>query len=197
MTRMISAGAGVEFNTGVPAEEETLKKAFASAGVKITNGPIAVAKYENRVSIDELISVLTVMSQRGVRFALLDNLNFFLDIVSSDMERAELDRAIHELVIFVKNNPMHIVLIVHPRKTDNGRVESEFDLKGSATAVQEAANVLLFNRPTEAMVNSRERNWYQRECVFKKIRKRGMFVNKPFWLEYRNGGYEECESVRR
>jgi hypothetical protein len=96
--------------------------------------------------------------------------------------------------MFVKKYPIHIILICHPRKTEGGRVESEFDIKGSATAVQECANVILFNRPKKEDVDGITRTWSQRELVFKKIRKRGMYVNKPIWLDYANGRYTELEN---
>jgi hypothetical protein len=92
--------------------------------------------------------------------------------------------------MFAKKIPMHTILVVHPKKTDDGRVTSEFDIKGSSTAVQECANVILFNRPTKDQIE-RGHHENHRELVFKKIRKRGYYTNKPIWLSYQNGHYSE------
>lgn len=150
-----------------------------------------ISTQDNRVPIDEMIATLQFMSDLGCKVALLDNLNFFLNVVSSSLEKAEMDSAIHEFVILAKRIPMHIILIVHPRKTDGGRVESEFDIKGSSTAVQEAANVILFNRPTQKDIENCIHSWSERELVFKKIRRRGRFVNKPIWYDFVHGQYVE------
>jgi hypothetical protein len=104
-----------------------------------------------------------------------------------------MDRAIHEFVIAMKKIPIHTILVVHPRKTDGGRVESEFDIKGSSTAVQEAANVMLFNRPHAKDVEAGTREWRDREIVFKKIRERGEYVNKSIWMRYQAARYFEVD----
>lgn len=192
LARVFSASSEKELNTTDPISENTISEVFEKGIRPIYESPLLISTYENRVNINELISVLDVMVQKGAKVALLDNLNFFLEISSADQERAVMDEAIHKLVMFTKKNPIHILLICHPRKTENGRVVSEFDIKGSSTSVQECSNVILFNRPTQKEIEDGDRELNQRELVFKKIRKRGYYVNRPLWLEYRNGGYFEC-----
>lgn len=192
LARVFSAASDVELNAAESVSEATINRVFETGIRPIYESPLLISNYDNRVEIDELIAVLSVMVTKGVKVALLDNLNFFLEITSADMERAVMDEAIHKLVLFTKKNPIHILLICHPKKTTNGRVESEFDIKGSSTSVQECSNVILFNRPTQQQIDDGDRDWTHRELVFKKIRKRGMYVNKPIWLQYRSGGYHEC-----
>lgn len=192
LARVISAKVGRELNASEGITDADVAYAMDGGLRDIHDGPLLISNYDNRVEIDELIAVLSVMVTKGVKVALLDNLNFFLEITSADMERAVMDEAIHKLVLFTKKNPIHILLICHPKKTTNGRVESEFDIKGSSTSVQECSNVILFNRPTQQQIDDGDRDWTHRELVFKKIRKRGMYVNKPIWLQYRSGGYHEC-----
>ena len=193
LARVLSATAETELNTSEPISQATITKIFATGIQPIFNSQLYIANYDNRVNIDELLAVLeVVVTMKKVKVILLDNLNFFLEVGSSDMERAIMDEAVHKMVLFVKRFPAHIILICHPKKTTDGRVESEFDIKGSSTAVQECSNVILFNRPTKSDVDSAKREWTQRELVFKKIRKRGAYVNMPIWMEYRNGGYYEC-----
>ena len=194
MVRVLSALRGKDYNGGHVVdmfELEEAKKTFSKfKGEEL----MYVSNYDNRVEVDEMVNMLTHMSQaHGCKVAILDNLNFFLKVVGSGMEKAEMDNAIHEFVMLVKKLPMHIFLVVHPRKTVEGRVESEFDIKGSSTAVQECANVMLFNRPkTDDLVKGNKTN-LQREFVFKKIRKRGFNVNKARWFVYEHGRYLECQ----
>lgn len=152
------------------------------------NYPLYFSTHDNRVAIEDMVNLLKYMHQEyGVKIALLDNLNFFLKVVSSQQEKAEMDNAIHEFIMLTKKIPMHIILVVHPKKTDGGRVESEFDIKGSSTAVQEASNVVLFNRPKMEDIEKGIRSFSDRELVFRKIRKRGYNFGKTVWFKYNEG----------
>ncbi len=188
MIRVASCLDKTDYNMGNPMSLGQMDRINKVVMPIIHEQPLYLATYDNRVKVDEMVNLLKFMCQEhGVKVALLDNLNFFLDVVSSQMEKAEMDSAVHEFVMLVKKLPLHIVLIVHPKKTDGGRVMSEFDIKGSSTAVQEAGNVLMFNRPTEKDLESGTHHITERELVFRKIRKRGTFVGKPVWLGYNNG----------
>ncbi len=106
-----------------------------------------------------------------------------------------MDRAVHDFVIMSQRIPIHTILVMHPRKTEGGRIESEFDIKGSSTAVQEADNVILFNRPTKADVDASIHSWSEREMIFKKLRKRGRNVNKPIWMDFVDNRYCEANNA--
>lgn len=192
--RVISCLAKRDYNNGDGVNGDELQKLTAQYANIVAKGPLNLATYDNRVAIEDMLTMLKYQHQTyGTRVALLDNLNFFLKVVSSQHEKAEMDNAMHEFVMLAKKLPMHIILIVHPRKTEKGRVESEFDIKGSSTAVQEAANVLLFNRPLPEDVEKGRREITDRELVFKKIRKRGENTNKPIWLAYAGGRLQELK----
>lgn len=187
MKRVASCLARRDYNTGDPVSESEIAEIERIAG-RTLGGPINIAGYDNRVEAQEMIDMISYQYSRyGAQVALLDNLNFFLKIVSAQQERAEMDEAMHEFVMLAKKIPIHIVLIVHPKKTDGGRVESEFDLKGSSTAVQECSNVMLFNRPKADDPRVRT----DRELVFRKIRKRGENVGRPVWFRYEGARYYE------
>lgn len=191
-TRVISCAEGRDLNSGEAHSTEYLSR-VTERHSKLISQNLFIASYDNRVAIGEMLDLLKYMHQEyGVRVAILDNLNFFLNVVSSQLEKAEMDNAIHEFVILAKKLPMHVILIVHPRKTLDGRVESEFDIKGSSTAVQEASNVVLFNRPKSEDVENGKRLITDRELVFRKIRKRGVYVGRPIWFGFDSGRYTEC-----
>jgi hypothetical protein len=103
--------------------------------------------YDSRVSHLQLMcDLLHSYETKGTQIALIDNLNFMIDPGDGKNQNAVMDRVMHEWIVFVKKLPIHVIMVMHPRKTENGRVESEYDVKGSSTAIQEAQNVLLFNR---------------------------------------------------
>lgn len=194
LARVASVLTAKDLNNGEavdPAVVEGVSRGLLGDGVL---EHVFISTHDNRVEIEEMLNLLKYMHQEhGTRVALLDNLNFFLKITSAQMERAEMDNAIHEFVMLVKKLPMHVILIVHPKKTEAGRVESEFDIKGSSTAVQEASNVCLFNRPKREDVEAGRAMPTDREMVFRKIRKRGVHVGKVIHFGFRGGRYEELK----
>lgn len=136
-------------------------------------------RYDSRVPHRRLLADLLYSHELlGTKVALIDNLNFLLNITKSQDQIIEMDKAVHDFVVFVKKIPMHVVMVMHPRKVDDGRVESEFDIKGSSTSVQEASNVILWNRlkdHSNAPQNARNPEWC-REMKFCKVRKNGRAV---------------------
>jgi replicative DNA helicase len=192
VVRVISVLEGKDFNTGDRFSIEQIQ-ALTTKHEDLLKRNLFIATYDNRVDVREMINMLTFMHQEhGCQVALLDNLNFFLKVTSAQNERAEMDNAVHEFVMHGKKIPMHKILVVHPKKTDGGRVESEFDIKGSSTAVQEASNVLMFNRPKTQEVDDKLRHRSEREAVFRKIRRRGQYVGYPIWFEFKGGKYTEA-----
>lgn len=192
LVRVISCLEKKDFNGGHRHNPDLILGLTQKYQKIFTEYPIYLSTYDNRVAIEDMINMLKYMHQEyGVKVALLDNLNFFLKVVSSQLERVEMDNAIHEFIMLAKKIPMHIVLVVHPKKTDGGRVESEFDIKGSSTAVQEASNVVLFNRPKDEDVEKQIRSFTDRELIFRKIRKRGQNFNKRVWFQYEEGRLRE------
>ena len=105
------------------------------------------SNYDSRIPHRRLLAdILFAHEMNGTKVALVDNLNFLLEVGDAKEAIQGMDRAIHDFVVFCKRTPIHVVMVMHPRKTEGGRVESEFDIKGSSTAVQEASNVMLWNR---------------------------------------------------
>jgi len=195
LARVLSALEKKDLNDGEPVNPEYLKELRDKYSERVFKQCMYISSYDNRVEIHEMVTMLTHMNQNhGCKVALLDNLNFFLNVVSSQMEKAEMDSAIHEFVMLAKRIPMHIILVVHPRKTDGGKIMSEFDAKGSSTAVQECANFIAFNRPNEKDLEKENKYITDRELIFFKIRKRGMYARKPIWFQYTNGRYQELKS---
>lgn len=160
---------------------------------------LCFAPYENRLSVEKLIEDIKFqVDYNRCKVAFIDNLNFFLEVTSAQNSVVEMDRVIHELILFCKRTPVHVVMVMHPKKTTNGRVDSEFDIKGSSTAVQEAHNVLLFNKISEHLITQAVPHYPKtcREIKFAKMRRRGKYAGGRLVImggpvAYSEGGFYE------
>lgn len=175
----------------------------------MVNAPMYFARYDNRVPDKQLLGEIKhAVENHGVKIAVLDNLNFFMEVKRASDQILEMDRVIHEAIIFCKQVDVHLIVVMHPKKTESRRVESEFDIKGSSTAVQEAHNVLLFNRPSKEWIEKRvegfpedeqvtevHRQMRFRELKIAKCRRRGIATLRTVWFDCIDGvTYEEADS---
>lgn len=187
--RIISARVRRDWNTGdiVPVDE--VKSALTELELeRLKKARLYLSLYENRFSIEQLLHDIDFMVKtHGVKVAFIDNLNFFMEVTAAQQAIVEMDRVIHELIIYCKQSPVHIVMVMHPKKTQDGRVESEFDVKGSSTSVQEAQNVLLFNRPKEELIEKGIAQQGDRELMIAKMRRRGVAVGTRLILHSIDG----------
>lgn len=192
--RVLSAMEGKNFKALENPSVDELKSINETANRKIVNKPFWLSSYRSRVAIEDMVNLLKFMVQQGAKIAILDNLNFFLKVTRAVDQNIETDEAMRQFVMLVRSLPLHIILVCHPKKTGNeGRVESEFDIKGSSTLVQEADNVILFNRPKREDVEQGRHVWSDRELVFKKNREFGENINLPVWFRFHNCRYQEVK----
>lgn len=148
MTRVASVFANKNLNTGEAIPLDETKYLLQTQGNALAQGNLHLALFEDRVSVESLVTLIRhYHANYGVRYVAVDNLNFFMEITRAQDAVIEMDRVVHELILLCKQIDVHVVMVCHPKKTENTRVLSEFDVKGSSLAVQEAHNVILFNRP--------------------------------------------------
>lgn len=190
--RVISVLVQEDLNSGeeVPFERVLeIKKAWDQV---LFGEDLWLSTFDNRINVNLLLKELEIAYHtHGCKVAMLDNLNFFLEVTTSQNAIIEMDRVVHEIIMFCKRIDMHVIMVMHPKKTDLGRVESEFDVKGSSTAVQEAHNVLLFNRPS---AEDQRMGWVSdsfRELKIAKLRRRGKYVGKRLMFRNVNSCYLE------
>ena len=170
-------------NSNVPDNFASLEEqeAFEAQVIKhlgFRDAPFSIR--DSRVNHRHLLAdIFMAHKEHGIKIALLDNLHYMMEVVDEQKQIAEMDRVIHDLVVFAKRTGVHLLMVLHPRKTQSGRVETEFDIKGSSTAVQEAGLVLLWNRlekPEHTPIGENS-NWC-RELKIAKIRYRGRSAGK-------------------
>jgi len=188
--RMISSRAGENWNEGQVIEQKLVTE-FRAKNADFENIPVHITTYDDRVKNKEMMQqVKKAVHEEGCELVVLDNLNFFLEVTNHQQSVIELDRVTHEWIILCKELPAHVIMVCHPRKTEHGRVESEFDIKGSSTSVQEAHNVLLFNRISRDLKDKYpEFNWKNyRELKIAKCRRIGRGVGKRIYFFSKDGG---------
>jgi hypothetical protein len=193
--RVLSVLSGKDINHGEAVPVDLLSRIMGDHLPMIAKKYLELSLYDNRVSVDQLLHDLQYMHDvHGCKVAMIDNLNFFMEVTRASDQVIEMDRVIHELIIFCKQVDMHVIMVMHPKKTDGGsRITSEFDIKGSSTAVQEAHNVFLFNRPKPEHVESGAMERFDRELLIAKMRRRGQFVGRTLVFKCQGTKYSERE----
>lgn len=193
--RVISVMEKQDLNSGNAISLAKAKEINTQHGDWFKQDILYLAPYEDRFDVDHLMAdIAWMVKNKGIKIALIDNLNFFMDVKRGQDQNVEMDRVTHALVTFSKQIPVHIVMLMHPRKTDNTRVESEFDIKGSSTAVQEAYNIFLLNRATPEDIKAGRLDKYSRELKIAKLRRRGKAIGSKVIFSTTNGVvYDEKE----
>lgn len=184
--RLVGIHAGKEISAADGVSKDWLDDFLLKHKKQFFENKIIFSTYETRVNHWQLMcDIYNSYLTYGSTVFLLDNLNFMMEVTSARDSVSEMDRVIHDLVIFCKLLPIHIIMVMHPKKTEGGRIESEFDIKGSSTAVQEASNVMLWNRIADDMqvpaIHYKNKN-FMRELKFCKIRKNGKFVGQRMYF---------------
>lgn len=190
--RTMSAFMGQDLNTGQAVPANTLKLFHDQYGGYFSSDGLFLSLYDDRVNHNLVLQEIEWHRvNKGCEIVFIDNLNYLLEAVPDNQLISHMDNVVHSLIKYSKSTDVHIVMVMHPKKTDSGRVESEFDIKGSSTAVQEAYNIILFNRPKPKDISAGLRNIYDRELMIRKLRRKGMNIGKSLWLRYDGKTYSE------
>lgn len=204
VARVASALLECDYNDGEIHPPDVVRVVRSEMNRLLPSDLFHVGKYEDRVSVEQIISdIYSLVVTKGIKVAIVDNLNFLMDVTTAANQIIEMDRVIHDLIIFCKQVDVHIIMVMHPRKTEGGRVERIDDIKGSSTAVQEAQNVILFNRLTKESIetmgyNTPEYNFGGdcREIKIAKLRRKGGNTHTRIFLRaIESVRYQEIKKV--
>jgi KaiC/GvpD/RAD55 family RecA-like ATPase len=129
------------------------------AGEKVSTLPIYMLDVRddrgNRrtsMSVDEMIGyVRYAMETHGVRFVVLDHLLRFFGGMSQRQQWAAIRPTMEKLSGFVKDNPVHLLIVCHPKTPANDRKRGKVvytldDVWGGNATLQEAWNGISINR---------------------------------------------------
>jgi archaellum biogenesis ATPase FlaH len=190
--RSMSAFAGKDMNKGKGVPLEEVKSFHQQFGSFFSGDGIFLSLYDDRINHNLVLQEIEWHRvKKGCEIVFIDNLNYLLEPCGDNQMVAHMDNVVHSLISYSKATDVHIVMVMHPKKTEHGRVESEFDIKGSSTAVQEAYNIFLFNRPKKKAIESGDKTIYDRELMIRKLRRRGENIGKSLWLKYDGKAYTE------
>ena len=105
--------------------------------------PIFMVNVFGTMDIDDFLSCVSYARRRlNVRIAVLDHLHFMLNIKRAEDANITIDRAMRKLKTMAVENYMSIIVVAHPKKSDNDSgVYSVQDLKGSSNISQESDNI--------------------------------------------------------
>ena len=178
-----------------------LKTVVAKMGKPFITKNTVFTNYESRVKHRQILcDMLYAHRVKGTKVAVIDNLNFMMEVTKAQDQIIAMDTAVHEFVVFCKKVPIHVIMVMHPRKVEagSGRIESENDIKGSSTAVQESSNVILYNRladMSDAPLGVSP--GLCRELKFAKVRRNGRAVGSKIILQLvgESEAYRECRTM--
>jgi len=78
---------------------------------------IEFALYEDRLPVEQLkADIIHMVKERGCKVAMIDNLNFFMEVTNARDSVAEMDRVIHELIIMCKQIDVHVIMGYAPEE---------------------------------------------------------------------------------
>lgn len=197
LARVLSVLENEDLNSGDAMHPDVVGKAISNHMGTVFGSHLQLSTHDDRIPLAEILQIMKAAVNEGCEIVFIDNVNFLLEPVHDKNMVVEMDRVIHELVVFCKQNPIHLVMVMHPKKTDgdNGRIISEFDIKGSSTAVQESSNIFLFNKPKSEIVADDPALKTFREVLIKKCRRKGRNTGKAIIYDGTKQQYKEVSEA--
>ena len=97
------------------------------------------------LTIEGTVENCEAMIQRyGLEIIIIDNLHY---LCRGDNENELVSQATQQFKLMAERNDVVVILITHPRKTNNNRQLKTDDLKGSSSIFQDADLLWLMHRP--------------------------------------------------
>ena len=105
--------------------------------------------FHGSAPIDDIILTMrNSIFHHDIKFIVLDNLQFMMGVNTKMNKFDYQDYIISKLRTFATENKVHIIIVIHPRKTDEQiNINSIY---GSAKATQESDNVIIIQKYKEA-----------------------------------------------
>jgi len=144
--------------------------------------PLHFLKFHGGSQIQEIVDAMEfAVYVHDVQHIILDNLQFMMESPGKGFDKYDMqDRAIETFRKFATTHNVHVSLVVHPRKEDEGIKLGINSIFGSAKATQEADNVLILQ-------NDGRRKYIE----VKKNRYDGSLGFFPLHFQHRSARYSE------
>jgi len=202
--RLISSHIGENWNKGLAINPDELNRKFPAGINQVVGDCMYFLNMNGEFPVELLThSLASAYLNHGIKVAIIDNLNFFCTEGNDRDNIQEMRKAMKALALFVRQTPIHIFLVAHPKKGDRGaestRIETEYDIYGSLAITQLSDNVILFNEPTQEMIDNSSGTINQsfRELKFVKLRRSGDTRDRIVLMRVKNGvKYEQYGSFK-
>eukprot|EP00457_Paulinella_chromatophora_P001850 gb/GEZN01001852.1/.p1 GENE.gb/GEZN01001852.1/~~gb/GEZN01001852.1/.p1 ORF type:complete len:864 (-),score=121.57 gb/GEZN01001852.1/:142-2733(-) len=135
---MLSQHSGVDLDANTDKFDE-----FADRFQEL---PLYFLKFFGSSPLDQVLDAMDyAVYVKDVQHIVLDNLQFMLGGQGGrSFDKFDIqDQAISKFRTFATDNKVHITLVIHPRKEDDGSLLGVSSVFGSAKATQEADNVII------------------------------------------------------
>ena len=118
---------------------------FAQWSEKFRNLPLYFMNYYGAQNLNDVINTIEyAVYMYNIEHVIIDNLQFMITTLgNSDDKFQAMDRAIAAFRQCASNHNVHVTVVVHPRKENDGGSLQTASIYGSAKASQEADNVLI------------------------------------------------------
>jgi len=172
MIQQISAAAGDKNTNRTDFHDASTGDFDSNALDQLTRMPMHFMNMFGSNKIDEILKVMEYAHiNNGVFLFILDNLQFLLsDQGETNFDRFELgDRVIHSIRNFCNRLPVHVILVIHPRKELDDTMLGLSSVSGTAKATQEADNVIILQKIQKDRFIEVKKNRYDGETGIIKI----------------------------
>lgn len=138
----------------IDEKEQTLKAAlYETAAARLGGLPISFMNLFGSTGLETVLQLMEAAMRGSLPHGapdliILDNLQFMLSGQGAGaLDRWELmDRAVAAMRDFCNSHPVHVVLVVHPRKEIDDTALGLASVSGTAKATQEADNVIILQK---------------------------------------------------
>jgi len=177
---------GLAEREGSMEEKKKMYEALTVLADKFDTLPMYFMKFHGGSDIDDVLDAMEYAAYvHDVEHIILDNMQFMIsrDVkkMSSSFDKFDMqDIAIEKFRKFATDYNVHVTLVVHPRKEDEGAKLGISSFYGSAKATQEADTVLILQSDGK-----------RKFVDVKKNRFDGTLGHVPLYFERKSGRYTE------
>jgi len=110
--------------------------------------PLYFMSFYGSTDIDQVLDAMDyAVYVHDVQHIIIDNLQFMMSGQGAGYEKFDMqDKAIEKLRMFATHKNVHITIVIHPRKVEDGHALGIASVFGTAKATQEADNVIIIQK---------------------------------------------------